>query len=71
MSCLNKPIYYDESKHFANYLYAHPDVVFEKRDGTLWKYESSSGNFLYQKPKNKVRNGWYVARGLTQSWRRS
>ena len=68
---MNKPKPYDEKKHFADFLCNHPDEVYETFDGTLWKYESSSGNFLWCKPTNKVRNGWYVAGGLTQSYHRS
>lgn len=48
----------------AYWLYKHPGIIIE-RDDTIFFYEN--GCFMYRKPKNKVHNKCYRARGL-DSW---
>ena len=55
-----------QSHVFASWLYNHPGRrVYGRDHKTLFWYDKQNDLFLCQNKNNKVRNGVYVARGLT------
>lgn len=55
--------YISDSVVMALYLKEHPGSIVSTDTG-YFKYDNDLGYFLYCNPNNKVRNGWYRARGL-------